>query len=408
MLSRAVCVLCLSTFAYAAPQPAVAPAAKPPAAVASKPAPAKKAETFKAFTGKLVAGKVRVRAKADLDSPIIRQMNKNDLLLVVGEDGDFYAVEPLKDTKAYVFRSYVLDNVIEANRVNVRLEPHVDAPIIAQLQAGDKINGTVCSMNHKWLEIAPPKGTKFYVAKEFVSNAGGPEFLANMEKRKAQLEDLITSAYTNAENECKKPYEEMNPQHAIEQFQTVLLKFSDFPEATAQAKEGLALLKETYLNKKIAFLESKAELSTTAKQELIAKHKAESSELFAGDAVKVDSSIWSKRGQKKDSFGIWDTLEESLYLSWTAFHSGKTMDDYYSEQKANATVLNGKVERYTYDVKNKPGEFVLRGAEDAPVAYLYSTKVDLDQFVGKTVTLLATPRPNNHFAFPAYYVFSVE
>lgn len=363
---------------------------------------------FKPFTGKLAANKVRIRAKADLESPIIRQMNKNELLLVVGEEGDFFAIEPMKDTKAYVFRSYVLDNVVEANRVNVRLEPHVDAPIIGQLQAGEKVDGTVCSINPKWLEIAPPKSVRFYIAKEFVSNAGGPEFLANMQKRKMQVEELLSSAFMHAEEECKKDYEEMAPQHAIEQFQKILRNFADFPEACTQAKEGLALLKETFLNKKIAYLEAKAELTTSAKQELLAKHKEENSELFVGESVKIDPSLWSKRAQKNENLGFWDTIEESLFLSWSAFHTGKSFNEYYAEQKANASVLTGTIERYTYDVRNKPGDFILRGTEDAPVAYLYSTQIDLDKFAGKTVTLLASPRPNNHFAFPAYFVFSIE
>lgn len=363
---------------------------------------------FKPFTGKLVANKVRIRAKADLESPIIRQMNKNDLLLIVGEEGDFYAIEPMKDMKAYVFRSYILDNVVEANRVNVRLEPHVDAPIIGQLQVGERVEGTVCSINQKWLEIAPPKTVKFYIAKEFVSQAGGPEFIVNMQKRKGQVEELLSSAFMQAEEECKKNYEEMAPQHAIEQFQKILRNFADFPEACTQAKEGLALLKETYLNKKIAYLEEKAELTTSAKEELLAKHERENNELFANESVKIDPSLWSKRSSKSENLGFWDTIEESLFLSWSAFHTGKSFNEYYAEQKANASVLSGTIERYTYDVRNKPGDFILRGAEDTPVAYLYSTQLDLDKFTGKTVTLLASPRPNNHFAFPAYFVFSIE
>jgi hypothetical protein len=399
MLSRVVCFVSLASIVFAAPVAQAAPA---------KPT-IKKEDKFKPYTGKVVANKVRVRAKADLDSPIVRQMNKNDLLLVTGEEGDFFMVEPLKDMKAYVFRSYVLDNVIEANRVNVRLEPHGDAPIIAQLQAGDKVEGTICAMNHKWLEIKPPKGTHFYVSREFLVQAGGPEHLGNMERRKSQVEELLTSAYLNAETEAKKAYEEMAPQHAIEQFQTILRNFADFPEAVAHAKEGLALLKETYLNKKIAFLEATAELSPTAKQELIAKHKSENSEMFPNGQAKLDSATWSKKmGNKKEDLSFWDTMEESLFLSWSAFHSGKNFDDYYTEQKANASVLTGTVERYTYDVRNKPGDYILRSTEEAPIAYLYSTQIDLEKYAGKTVTILAAPRPNNHFAFPAYYVFTVE
>ena len=55
----------------------------------------------------------------------------------------------------------------------------------------------------------------------------------------------------------------------------------------------------------------------------------------------------------------------------------------------------------------KPGDFVLRDG-DLPIGYLYSTQVNLDSLVGKRATLIVTPRPNNNFAFPAYYVLSVE
>ncbi|HSX25993.1 MAG TPA: SH3 domain-containing protein [Chlamydiales bacterium] len=397
--------LCLLSFCFAlnaAPQSA--PPKNPPAA--AQPS-VKKVDPFKPFTGKIVANKVRIRAKADIEGHIIRQVNKGDLLLIVGEEGDFYAVEPPKDTKAYVFRSYILDDCVEANRVNVRLEPHVDAPIIAQLQAGDKVHGQVCSMNHKWIEIAPPKSTRFFVSKEYIGQAGGPEFIVNMEKRKVQVDELLRGAYFNAEAECKKTFEEMAPQHIIDQFQTILRNFADFPEVTAQAKDGLALLKETYLNKKINYLEARAELTEPAKKELLAKHKEESRELFADAPINIDPELWSKRPHKKDNISLWDTIEESLYLSWTAFHAGKKVDDFYAEQKANASLLTGFIEPYDHDVRNKPGEFVLRSS-NAPIAYLYSTHVDLEKYAGKTVTVLVSPRPNNHFAFPAYYVLGVE
>jgi uncharacterized protein YgiM (DUF1202 family) len=370
----------------------------------------KKADQLKPFTGKISANKVRLRIKADLDSPILRQMNKNELLLVVGEEGDFYAVEPPKDTKAYVFRSYILDDTVEANRVNIRLEPHPDAPVIGQLEAGNKVKGQVCALNHKWLEIAAPSHTRFYVSKEFLIHAGPADFLATMERRKSQVEELLNSAFLLAETECKKPYTEMSPSSAIDKFQTVLTQFADFPEAALQAKEALALLKDTYLNKKIAYLESKAELSPTAKEELISKHKQENSQLFADTKINPDPNLWNKRQPKKeltDAARLWDTLEESLFLSWTAFHSGKKLDDFYEEQKANAAALSGTIEHYNADIKDKPGNFLLR-CNDKPVAYLYSTQVDLEQYIDQNVTVMVSPRPNNHFAFPAYFVFGVQ
>lgn len=406
----AVSALSLSTLAFAE-----APEKKPELSQTLAPVvsaqPAKKTTSFKSFTAKVLANKVRVRSKADLESRIVRQVNKNDLLLIVGEEGDFWAVQPPKGTKAYVFRSYVLDNTIEANRVNVRLEPHVDAPIIGQLQAGDKVQGDVCAMNHKWLEITPPANAHFFISKEFVEKAGGPDYLAAMDKRKGEVDELLNSALFLAEAECKKAYEDMSVEEATEKFQTVVRSYNDFPEAVHTAKEGLALLKDTYLQKKIAYLEARSELSPTAKEELLAKHQAESRDLLPSDGSKPDSTLFSKRTPTKanmtDRMRFWDTMEESLYLSWAAFHTGKKMEDFYQEQKANATILTGKVENYDHSVKNKPGDYVLRGNE-APVAYLYSTQVDLEKFAGKTVTVLVSPRPNNHFAFPAYFVLSVE
>ncbi|MBI3508328.1 MAG: hypothetical protein HY069_01645 [Chlamydiia bacterium] len=368
-------------------------------------------ETFKPFTGKVTANKVRIRVKPDLESHILRQIDKNELLLVVSDAGDFYGIEPTKNTKAYVFRSYILDGVVEANRVNVRLEPHPDAPIIGQLQVGDRVEGQVCSMNHKWLQIDAPKGTRFFVSKEFIEPVGGPEYLLTMQKRKTQVEDLLNSAYLMSEAECKKSYPEMNAQQALEAFQHILRNFADFPEACTQAKEGLALLKETILNKKIEHLEAKAELSNDAKNELIAKHKAEKQELFSDAPVQLNPNLWQKRTQKKtemtEPMRMWDTIEESLYLSWSAFHIGKKIDDFYAEQKANASVLSGTIEPYEHMVKDRPGDFILR-VGDVPVAYLYSTHIDLEKYIGKEVTVQATPRPNHHFAFPAYFVLSVE
>ena len=367
-------------------------------------------KAFKPFTGKVAANKVRLRVKADLDSHIIRQMSKNDLLLIVAEEGEFFAVEPPKDTKAYVFRPYILDEVVEANRVNVRIEPHPDAPVIGQLEAGTRVQSHICPVNHKWLEIPTPAGTRFYVSKEFVTSAGGPEYIVTMEKRKAQVEDLLNAACMQAESECKKSYEEMSIFAVSEQLQSVIRSYSDFPAAVVQAKETLSHLKEAYLNKKIAFLEAKAELSPVAKEELIAKHKEETKDFLIDTAEQTHPNFWTKRVHKKEGSSdmhFWDTLEESLYLSWTAFHSGKKIEDFYAEQKANSVVLTGKLEAYTNPVKEKPGNYLLKGS-DSPIAYVYSTHVDLEKYADKRVTIIASPRPNNHFAFPAYFVLAVE
>lgn len=353
----------------------------------------KKSDQFRPFTGRVLSNKVRIRAKPDLESHIIRQVNKKELLLVVGEEGDFYAIQPPEGTKAYLFRSYVLDQVVEADRVNVRLEPHADAPIIAQLNMGTKVCSTPCAMNPKWLEIAPPADTRFYIAKEFVESAGGPEFLAHMERRKAQAEKELAAALCLFEAESKKPFEEMSPGEVAERFQKIAHDFADFPEIAAQAKETHARVKEAYLHQKIAFLEGHS-------------HPPTDSSLVKQQQQHAETILKPKKPDIQ-TMCYWDVVEESLYLSWAAFHPGKKIDEFYLEQKANGLFLEGTVEPYTQSVKNKPGDYILRN-RDVPVAYLYSTGCNLEEYVGKEVTLLATPRPNHQFAFPAYFVLAVE
>jgi hypothetical protein len=378
---------------YAAPLP-VTKSAAPATATKSTTPIAKKIEAFQPFTGRVIANKVRLRVQPDLDSYIFRQATKNDLLLIVGESGDFYQVAPPKDAKAYVFRSYILDNVVEGTRVNVRLEPHVDGPVIGQLQAGDKVDGTICAVNHKWLEIAPPASTRFFVSKEFIANAGGPDYLAAMEKKKRQVEELFVSAQLAAETESKKPYEEMSPQTVIEQLSTIVRSYTEFPQMVERARDCLTTFKDGYLQKKIAYLEAKAQLSGEVKEEILARHKSENQELFLPQTAQSESQFWSG-------------IEESLYLSWTAFHAGRKIDDFYAEQKANAVQIKGVVELLNHPVKQRPGDYLLR-SDAAPVAYLYSTSVDLKEFEGKEVTVQVSPRPNNHFAFPAYFVHAIE
>ena len=98
------------------------------------------AHPFSSFTGKVTAKKVRVRALPNLESHVIKELARNEMIVVVGENENFWAIEPPSNTKAYVFRSYIIDNIVEANRVNVRLAPDTESPVIAQLNAGDRVD----------------------------------------------------------------------------------------------------------------------------------------------------------------------------------------------------------------------------------------------------------------------------
>jgi hypothetical protein len=344
------------------------------------------------FTGKIKGKKVRMRLRPDLDSRIIKELTKNEMITVVGEKGDFWAVQAPSDTKAFIFRSFVLDNVVEGNHVNIRLEPSLDAPVIAHLDSGEKLeNPSVSPVNPKWLEIAPPKNTKFYIAKDYVEYAGGPEVKEQMDRRFATAEQLLESTTTLGKIELQKSFDDVDFDRIVKGFNTVVNDFTDFPELSEQAKDALAIFQEEYLQKRIAHTES---------------HPADR---FATSDSKqsVNLEKFENIAAITDKMKSWNPIEEALYLSWANINDNKTQRDYYEEQRLAAVEISGIVEPYTSPVKSKPGDFIIR-ENDVPVGYVYSTQVNLQSLIGKHVKLVAAQRPNNNFAFPAYYVLAVE
>ncbi len=369
-----------------------APFIAEPVAVAPKKVAEKKPEvSVNPFTGKIKGRKVRMRLRPDLDSRIIKELTKNELITVVGEKEDFWAVEAPAGTKAYVFRSFILDNVVEGNRVNVRLEPSLDAPILTHLNSGDKIeNPSISPVNPKWFEITPPATARFYIAKEFVEYAGGPEVKEQLDRRKSTAEQLLDSTNLISKTELRKDFEAIDFDRIVKGYTTVINDFSEFDELAEHAKEALATFQEEYLSKRISHLESQqAEQYAASAKESVNLEKFENISMIT------------------DKMKTWTPIEEALYLSWANINDNKTLRDYYEEQKLSAVEISGIVEPYTALTKSKPGDFILRD-KDIPVGYVYSTTVNLQNLVGKNVKLIAAPRPNNNFAFPAYYVLSVE
>jgi hypothetical protein len=389
-LSRAVLLLSSTTCLYLGMPSIYADGSEPKVAESSS----HKAH-FNKFTGKVVGKNVRLRTLPDLESYVVKELEKSELLVVTEEKGDFYGVEPLSHMRAYVFRSFVLDNIVEGNRVNVRLFPDLEAPIIGHLSMGKRIDGKICEKNNKWLEIDPPLETKFYVAKEFIEYAGGPELKGITDKRKSSVSQLLESTQLLSQAELRKPFEEITRERVVKGFQTIISDYKDFPEMGEKAKEQLAAFNEKYLERKISYLEMKA------------SHLASSPRL-EDSSHSIDLDLACNHVEAlTDRMKIWEPIEESLYISWAAMHRSKTIDDFYADQKLKSVTISGILEAYADPVKNKPGDFLLK-EKDVPIAYIYSTHVNLQNLVGKRVNLVAISRPNNSFAFPAYYVLDTE
>lgn len=379
-----------------------------------------------AFTGKITRARVRMRLQPTLESPIIRELDREDLLIITDMVDDFYAVKPPTDTKAFVYRTFVLDGVVEGNRVNVRLDPHLDAPIIGQLNTGYRINGRISPLNSKWLEINPPEDTRFYVATEFVEKIGGPDHFATIEKRRDDVSRIINSSYLIAQSELQKPFPETDLDTVFANFNKVINEYDDFPEQVKRAKELLAKIQESYLHKKVAYLESKTDDHTDvwkARSTKLAEEMHEKEEKLA--SLEQQLSI-ANREQSATEFyrewlntqspsmlsnkmTVWIPVEIAIYEEWADTHGNKSINEFYKRQSKDAIALRGIVQAYSRPIHNKPGDFILvNRSNNLPIAYLYSTQINLQDKIGQHVTVEAVLRPNNHFAYPAYFVLTAE
>ena len=103
----------------------------------------------------------------------------------------------------------------------------------------------------------------------------------------------------------------------------------------------------------------------------------------------------------------WVAQEDSLYAAWAAKQNGNlSPEDYYKQQEKQGQTLQGVIEVYHRPVGNKPGDYVLLNqATKLPIAVLiYSTRGNFTGTVGQAVSVVVSSRPNNYFAYPAYYV----
>ncbi|MCH9634676.1 MAG: hypothetical protein S4CHLAM7_14290 [Chlamydiae bacterium] len=371
--------------------------------------------SFVSFTGKIVGDKVRMRLSPNLEGHIVNELPKGDIYAIVTEQEDYYGLLPPKESKAYIYRTYVLDNKVEAEHVNVRLSPSTEAPIVAQLNSGDNVNVKLTPQHSKWYEISMPAGTVFWVAKEYVENIGSVDYVEKYHERVNEANQLLATADLIAQTEFRKKFQEVDLTRLLKNFDKIAKDYPDLEYVHEKASLRKAELEKEYCNCKIAFLEGKAGQSAMEVETLSAKlsnYNADEIEettdpLTSMKEIQAASLVLDFPEKVTDKMKVWQPLEFARFQAWSTDHQELSLENFYGDERLNADELQGIVEPFNTLVKYKPGDFILT-SNGQTVAYLYSTHVNLQDLVGKKVGLKVSERDNNNFAFPAYYVLEVQ
>jgi hypothetical protein len=181
---------------------------------------------------------------------------------------------------------------------------------------------------------------------------------------------------------------------------------------------------EDYSTKKLAYLEDQTRASSQAIErnkkltaELQAQknkinqlqHQLEHSQPDDDPSKSPQGTISHSAQQLPAHMAEWIPAEEGIISSWADKTGNHSPSDFYADQKKHAFAIRGIVDAYSRPIKNKPGDFMLLNpSSKLPIAFVYSTTVNLHDYIGHEVSALVVPRPNNNFAFPAYYVLQVD
>ncbi|MCB1118543.1 MAG: hypothetical protein KDK65_01140 [Chlamydiia bacterium] len=335
------------------------------------------AETqFEPFTGKISRNRVRMRLNPHMESPIVHEFNRGDLVRIIDEHDNFYVAEPLPGMHAYIYRPYVIDGVVEGTHVNIRLAPSMDAPVVTQMNTGDKIEEIAQTDDHRWYEIALPPFAHFYIHRDFIENIGAPTLFDHLTQAGQEANEKLASLCEKAEQQLSRAFGEIDREGTVSGFQQIIRDYPECQEVITQAKERLSRFEENYLQKKVAYLEEKSNRAYASRPEV---------------SEEPEQSEWERR-------------ETNLLNAWTAMHPGGTLEQFYQEEKKRGTTLEGVIKPFSTTARNRPGEYILFSkGTNHPLAYVYSTSLPLERMVDKEVVLIGIPRQNFHYALPAYF-----
>jgi hypothetical protein len=273
------------------------------------------------------------------------------------------------------------------------------------LNSGDHVEGTVSPLNSKWLEISLPEHVRFFVAKEFVENIGDKTVYLELERRRKRLQESLSRLEQNMFDEMKKPFRDIQLAPLAAQLNQIISQNQDLPQQVERAHEILQKMQEAYLQRSIG-LKNIIDM----KDSKIAQAQNEQP---AAPNTPTNTTEPKQESQKEQTAAAStpDFKKQEASFVQMQLKQDPSLNEalYYMKELEKGQMLQGVIKPNVRLVKNVPGDFVLVDPKtQIPQAYLYSTHIDLAPLCGKKAAVYVSERPNNNFAFKAYFVLRVE
>lgn len=361
------------------------------------PAPAT-APVSQAFTGKVRVHCAALRAAPTAEALAVFECERALLIRVTGSEGEFYQILPPDGLKAYIARKFVADGKVKGQHVNLRARPNTESAILSQVNEGDAITTAPLAKAPDWLELTYPADRKLYIRKDLVEQVGDESAYSALRSQQGEIAQYLQEARAMTQearaqfaNQTADPTSWDRIQTAYERALQLALSSPAFTEMAHDIVQQQQVAFREYQK---WFSEFKPQLTTQELPQSAAKGRAQ--------------GLTPTSEPESAAPSHWAEIEQLRANQWLDTHPEKSESHYRQEQEQQSEALEGAIAPYIRtDLRQKPGDFLLY-RNDAPTAYLYSSQLDLGEFVGKTCKLRAIKRDDMGFALPAYCVLSIE
>lgn len=201
--------------------------------------------TDQMFTGIINDDSVNIRSGAGINFEILRKMDKDELILVLESNLDWYKIKLPRNSKAYIYNKFIKmsDNTygyINSDSVNIRAGKGTNFNVIGQLNKNDLVE--VIEQDNEWSQIFSDTNCFAWAHKDFVNNHGPASIYLAKENINQEAWKLLQQA-KQFEQDGGVGITDVNEKQAayIQKYNAII---RDYPETTAanSAKKNISRL----------------------------------------------------------------------------------------------------------------------------------------------------------------------
>lgn len=117
--------------------------------------------------GEIKIDKTNLRAGRSLNYEAVFRLDRGTRVMVTGLEKKWYRIESPEDVPCYVSTKFLAEGKVICGRLNVRAKPSPKATVICQLERGDSVEEI--EKNDEWTTIKAPDCAELWVSAELVA-----------------------------------------------------------------------------------------------------------------------------------------------------------------------------------------------------------------------------------------------